>query len=438
MDGLFNLNKPIVILTLLVCLTQTLFVVTDHVIIVAEDETSGIMQFGVNYFSTHNHYEPFYLTDEVLNRDFGFFQSRGLKYVTLCAIWKYLEPELGVYNEEAIDDIARVCSVASQYNLKVNINFYTMMGEGSLKMPEWLSPRKFETVFLNETAHQAWLDFLDHCASRLNNEEIWSWHMMNEPYRREWACDVSIDDFIQLWTEMKAVFKSYSDRPVSVRFAANSIEPSYHFNNDPRLYTLFDYLAVNYYEEFCPPENFTRIISTAQQNNCPVIVTEFGSETDDDAAQTSEYQEILTLFRNLGITDCIAWMWRADYNSDNPEPPGIGFNLAKYTDGTPRPAFNLLTNPTPPSPSPSASTSPSPTPTAAPTPSSSPLPSISIQPSSTPTATPKPTPTSAATPSPSPTSTSSEEVVGSDIPFLFFLSAGTIAVGIAYLLTKKR
>ena len=267
---------------------------------------------------------------------------------------------MGNYNEPALDDLVRVCDFAAQYDLKVIINFYTMMSNDSWTMPEWLSPRKFEAVFLNLTYRQAWIDFLNHTVSRLNNSEsIWSWNMMNEPWRREWACDVSIDAFIGLWTDMKAVFKAYSDRPVSVRFTAQNIEDPNHFNGDSRIFSLFDYLSVNYYERYCPSENLTRVVTKAQKNNCKVIITEFGSNSTTDADQASDYQRILGLFRNLGLTDCIAWMWRADEVHPSPDPPGQNFNLAKNVDGTPRPAFYLLTNPPEPTPTPTPETPPS-------------------------------------------------------------------------------
>lgn len=65
-------------------------------ILVVGIETPNEIRFGVNYFSTHNHYDPWYLSDDELERDFALFQNQGLEYVTFCAIWKYLEPELGV------------------------------------------------------------------------------------------------------------------------------------------------------------------------------------------------------------------------------------------------------------------------------------------------------------------------------------------------------
>jgi len=336
--------KKLAVVFLLLVFLMPMFLNSRDLGVVAEAEAGG-MRFGVNYLSTHNHYEPHYLSDEELDRDFALFQKQGLEYVTLCAVWKYLEPERGVYNETAIDDLIHVCNFAANYGLKVVIDFYTMMSVDSWTMPEWLVPSKFEAVFLNGEDRQAWLDFLDHCATRLNgSESIWSWNMMNEPARRAWACDVSVDDFLGLWAEMRAVFKAYSDRPVSVRFAAQVFEDPNHFNCDPRIYGAFDYLALNWYEYYCSSESLAHIVSDAHQHGCQVVLSEFGSNATSDAVQTSDYLRYLALFRSLGLNDCIAWMWRADYNSANPEPPGTGYNLAMNVDGMPRPAFRFLSN----------------------------------------------------------------------------------------------
>lgn len=179
------------------------------------------------------------------------------------------------------------------------------MSNDSWTMPVWLTPRKFEAVFLNDTIRQAWLDFLNHYAERLDDSEsIWSWNMMNEPWRREWACDVSIDEFILLWTEMKNVFKAYSNRPISVRVTAQAFEDPNHFNSDKRIYTLFDYLTLNYYEHYCPTENLTRIVLNAKQNRCNVVISEFGSNSTNDVDHTNDYQRILGLFKNLNLPGC--------------------------------------------------------------------------------------------------------------------------------------
>jgi hypothetical protein len=308
----------------------------------AQNSESSPIQFGVNYLSTHIHYEQYYLPNQTLERDFSLFKQQGLTYVTLVAVWKYIEPQLGVYNEAAIDDLIRVCKYAEKYGLKVNIDFYTMMNNNSWTMPEWLSNRKFETVFQDTTARQAWLNYLGHVAIRLDSQEnIYSWHMMNEPARREWACNVSIPDYLVLWSEMKQVFKTYSDRPVTVRFAAQVFEDPNHFNSDPRIFGVLDYLAINWYENHCPKENLTRIINQAKQYT-NVMISEFGYNATDDSQQAQQYLGYVDFFRSIGLKDCIAWMWRADYNSPNPEPPGTGYNLAKDISGNPRPAFYYL------------------------------------------------------------------------------------------------
>jgi hypothetical protein len=327
---------------LLICLLLPTSVLSFPKPTQAQNGEYSSMQFGVNYLSTHIHYEQYYLPNQTLDRDFALFKQQGLTYVTLVAVWKYIEPQLGVYTEEAINDLIRVCTYAEKYDLKVNIDFYTMMSNNSWTMPEWLSNRKFETVFLNNTARQAWLNYLGHVANRLDGQEnIYSWHMMNEPARREWACNVSIEGYLDLWSEMKRVFKAHSDRPVSVRFAAQVFEDPNHFNSDPKIFEVLDYLALNWYENHCPRANLTRIVNHACQYT-QVMISEFGNNTADDAQQAQQYLGYVEFFRNLGLKDCIAWMWRADYNSANPEPPGTGFNLAKDTLGTPRSAFYYL------------------------------------------------------------------------------------------------
>ena len=199
---------------------------------------------GITYLSTHWHYEPYYLSDEEIHRDFTLFNRMGIDYITLVLIWKYVEPTPGNYLEDAYDDIERVCEIAKEHGLEVIIDFHTMMHENSFTMPTWLSPRKFEQVFKDNSAHQAWLNYLEHSVSKLKDvENIHSWHMMNEPARSlypitdNWACDVTVEEFIELWQEMRTVFKSISDKPVSIRFAAKSFDN--HFNRDPRICLLY-------------------------------------------------------------------------------------------------------------------------------------------------------------------------------------------------------
>jgi hypothetical protein len=67
-------NKSGAVVLLLVCLLP-MFISRIDLEMVADAEASGGMRFGVNYLSTHNHYEPYYLSDEELDRDFALFME---------------------------------------------------------------------------------------------------------------------------------------------------------------------------------------------------------------------------------------------------------------------------------------------------------------------------------------------------------------------------
>jgi hypothetical protein len=301
---------------------------------------------GITYLSTHWHYEPYYLSDAEIHRDFRLFRDNGLSIVTLVTVWKYIEPSPGVYNDEAIDDIIHICEIADEYNLQIIIDFHTMMQLESFTMPEWMNPRKFEQVFRDQKTREAWLNYLDHCVDILCEvDNIHSWHMMNEPARSlypdtdNWACNASIDMFVELWWEMRSIFKTYSNKPVSIRFGGDTFDK--HFERDSRIYQVCDYVALNWYEEFCSRELLTDMVSDIQ-DYVPVMISEFGFETDDDSLQEVSMVEYLDLFDQVYPRSVVAWYWRADYENGSPEAPGLGFNLAGTVEGSPRPAFNIL------------------------------------------------------------------------------------------------
>jgi len=201
---------------------------------------------------------------------------------------------------------------------------------------------------------QAWLNFLNHTASYLNNVgSLYSWHMMNEPALGDWACNVSIPDFVQLWTEMRNIFKSLSDRPVSIRFSPYIFDT--HFHCDQDIYGICDYISLNWYED----QNYTKedlaeLIPEIQRYK-PVMISEFGynkttgNPTIGEEYQVGNFTDHINLFKNAGVHDAIAWMWRADNNNtSNPERPGENYNLAKNWDGTPKKAFYILRDNVPP------------------------------------------------------------------------------------------
>lgn len=123
---------------LLVCLTSTVTSGNLSISRSVEVEDNGTgnaetrIKYGVVYLSRHNHYELEHLPDEMLNRDFARFREQGLEYITLIAVWKYLQPTNATYNEDGINELIRVCSFAKKYDLKVTIDFHTMMSNNRL------------------------------------------------------------------------------------------------------------------------------------------------------------------------------------------------------------------------------------------------------------------------------------------------------------------
>jgi hypothetical protein len=301
---------------------------------------TGKQKHGITYLSTNWHYEPSYPSDGEIIRDFQLFREQGITNITLVAIWKHIEPSYGVYNDAALDDIKRVCGFAEDHGLGVTIDFHTMMQEDSFTMPEWLSPRRFKTVIDNETNKRAWLNYLNHSVDYLKDEKaITSWHMMNEPARLEWGCNCTVDAFVDLWTEMRTIFKSLSTKPVSIRFGGDTFDT--HFNRDPRILDICDYVSFNVYQT-TNIALLADMVSYVHDNDRFVIISEYGLYTDDDTDQFYAYEDYLGFFDKLDVSCCVAWYWRADYDLGIPEGPGSGYNLAGTVDGDYRPAFKLI------------------------------------------------------------------------------------------------
>ncbi len=90
------------------------------------------------------------------------------------------------------------------------------------------------------------------------------------------------------------------------------------------------------------------MVNFAKEHNLKVMISEFGTDTGndgtlvDEAGVMQQYLSSLELFKRLGVNECAAYYWRADYDLGNPYPPGKEFNLAKNVDGTPRDAFFCL------------------------------------------------------------------------------------------------
>lgn len=300
-------------------------------------------QNGLNYASTYWHFDPAITTDEVLSRDFTLFQSGKITLICLNVHWSYLEPTMGNYRSSYLDDVIRVCNIADQYGISVIVDFHTLMHSDSYTVPSWVSPRSFNTVMQDPTVKEAWLNMLSFSAEYLTGvSNIHSWHMMNEPYIGEWAVQCNVDEFFQLWTEMKSAIRQYSPLPVSIRFGADSVMGC--FNNDHRIYDLLDYITVNWYESYTPVSDFKSLVNNIKVYGKDVMIGEYGYSANKDQKQYDKLVTYVALFKELGIKWTLAWMWRSDSSViNNPGTLGTGFVLCKNSYGEPRKAFFAIT-----------------------------------------------------------------------------------------------
>jgi endo-1,4-beta-mannosidase len=295
-------------------------------------------RYGLNYLSTNWHYEEKYLPNATINRDFSLFQHEGIINITLAIVWASVESKKGTYNDNITNNIIRVCKIAQAYNLSVTIDFHTLMHNNSFTIPNWLTPNKFETVIIDPTARQSWLNFINHCVSQLKNvTNISSWQMMNEPAIADWAAQVKVSDFVQLWREMRSIIRASSNKPISIRFAGESLITDFKY--DPAIAEICDYISINYYKD----TGINALYNIVQHySGKKIIISEFGSQTSDDAAQAYDIENMVKIFQEQNIKEWSAFMWRGDQNYSVPELPGVGYNLALNENGEPRLAFYFL------------------------------------------------------------------------------------------------
>jgi hypothetical protein len=296
-------------------------------------------KYGLNYLSTNWHYEAKYLSEDTITRDFDLFRHEGISNITLAIVWSSIESQRGTYNDGFLKDIINVCKIAQTRNISVTIDFHTLMHNNSFTIPNWLTPNKFETVITDPAARQSWLNFINHCVSQLKNvTNITSWEMMNEPAIADWAAQVKITDFTQLWRDMRSIIRNSSNKPISIRFGGDALIADFHY--DPSIAEICDFISINYYEDSTGLNLLNNMVQ--HYSGKKIVISEFGTGTNNDAVQAYKMKEMVKVFQDLKITEWSAYMWRADQSYGVPDKPGEGYNLALNENGDPRLAFNFL------------------------------------------------------------------------------------------------
>jgi len=332
---------------------------------------SASLYGGLNYDSLYHKYT---ISDAILQRDFALFRKNKIANITLSLYWYRIEPAPSIYDDVYLDNILRICSIASQYNLNVMISIHTLWGTDSLWCtPPWIVDPVTNTnqglaVVRSVSANQSYVNAFKHVVDYLTGAGIlnlWAWSILNEPWY--WGRTSSEHDFItengntqkenfiQLMQTLSAYVKSKDSRPVTVRFvnahpitattAKNIFVDDWGWDN--RLFSSCDFIGFNtYIPDPADPiysviDNITKINFAGCKNlGKNTWVTEFGVNNSDDEIQRQVYKSNMDYFYTVETNGVTAWTWMSEVAPVGwDQNPGFGgMNLANM-DGTARPAF---------------------------------------------------------------------------------------------------
>ena len=318
---------------------------------------------GVNY----NPRRMYDVANETLIRDFTRFQQDGINVISLSLYWYRLEGnQKGNYNgtyEDGtpyghifLDNAKRFIQIAREYDIKVIVSFHTLWQNDDFCTPDYvldLEGLNTESAIVkDENLKQSFLDMVNNTVTYLNDEDIFAYALLNEPWGIEYR-----ESFIDLVQRGSALIKSISGKPVTVRFVDahmwinqdGSRGIMNHFTTfwqwDQRIFDALDFISLNaYYDDFELFNEWTEIITEningITQRGKHVFITEFGFESDDDAILTEHYKKTLEVLSSMPVSGWLAWTW----NQFDLKDIGKGMNLLKDAQGTPRPAYDEITN----------------------------------------------------------------------------------------------
>jgi len=97
---------------------------------------------GVNYWPRRkamywwNHFD-----EAEVREEFEIIQSLGMSMVRIFLLWEHWQPDPGSVDAAALRNLERVCDIAAELGLKLNVTFFTGHMSGPSWSPEWLLRR---------------------------------------------------------------------------------------------------------------------------------------------------------------------------------------------------------------------------------------------------------------------------------------------------------
>lgn len=364
---------------------------------------SPFLGIGVNYLSRYHMYSSNYTTNDILHRDFSLFEQDGINVISLSLYWYRLEGNIrgsydgeylpypeeigGLYGDQFLDEVKRVCRIANEYGLKVLLAIHTLWSEtdSTWCTPDYvLDPVTGENMGLaivrSEDMKQAFLDMFTHVVQYMADDTpFYGWAILNEPWYWPLELDPPFDhidqreNFIDLMLKQRHVVETFDPkRKTTIKFCSSHIwigtDSKWHVKNvfeenwncDERILQAIDFAGfdvafkesggdqeapidaielVNQWESI----NEKNFLWFAQHDK-EVWITETGCRSDDDEFQRARVKWLIDYFRTLPVKAVLGWCWQSDETDPSAEYgyPGRRFNLCKDVDGNPRPAYYEL------------------------------------------------------------------------------------------------
>lgn len=253
-----------------------------------------------------------------------------VSYVCFCPHWSSLERNPGAYNAALLDNIIRLCNIASEHGIQSAVDIHTHM-KTSYALPNELEGN-FCKIFDVPSLYNRWLNLLGFVSEYLGQRVNLAWFdMMNEParYSGDPCGQISLDRWMNLFQDMYNKCKpNLLDTPLGLRIA----EPAFPgFDYDPRILDAVDVMTINVYiGTWTTKSKYDQLIQWIKSNSShSIIIDEFGKKTNNETEQAESIRSQLQLFKN-DVSTAMAWVLNPDA-SVCPENYG-GWNLARGRD----------------------------------------------------------------------------------------------------------
>jgi endo-1,4-beta-mannosidase len=328
---------------------------------------------GVNYWPRRKAMYWWSDFDEgEVREEFAIIRHLGLSIVRPFLLWDDFQPEPDQVSPEALKNFGKVCDLASEQGLGLDVTFFTGHMSGPNWSPRWLlsndTPPPYEgplrqLVSRGQIVQESYRNpFTDHLAleaERLflrtvvsaykDHPALWMWNLGNEPDLFAWPpTDEAGRDWVR---EMVALIRAIDPKhPVTCGLHAGSLEHNCHLRVD-YVYGETDAAVMHGYPMYTSwargpldPDHVPFLCAlTASLSGKPALMEEFGGCTvpPGEASQTWEWtaygrprsqfmaseedlaeylRQVLPRLHTSGATGAFVWCF-ADYIQDLWEKP---------------------------------------------------------------------------------------------------------------------